>query len=127
MATIRNEIARADFELRTGDDYRVRVTYSEQDEDGNVTLVDLRNVDITGKARTAYNVDADAFPLPITIADQNKEKGVFYISLTKTLTTQFRPENRPRKFQFDIQSVDADNFTTTFLEGSIVFLQDNTY
>lgn len=126
MAIIKNDVAHADFELRTGDDYRVRVTYREQEGDNDPAPVDLTNVQINGKARTAYNVDADSFPLPITKADQTKEKGVFYILLSKSLTTQFRPENRPRKFLFDLESVDADGWTTTFLEGTLVFIQDVT-
>jgi hypothetical protein len=126
MATIKNDVARADFEVRTGDDYRIRVTYYEQVQDEEPLPVDLRHIKLNGKARTAYNVDADAFPLPITISDQDKEKGVFYIVLSKNLTTQFRPDQRPKKFMFDVESVDADGWTTTFLEGSIVFIQDVT-
>lgn len=130
--TLQLDPANANLVFRTGDDYRIRVTYTEvltNDITGEETETrpDLTNVNITSKARTAYAVDADSFTLPVIIADQTKERGVFYIIMRKDTTAQFRPENRPRKFQYDIQSVDADGWTSTFCEGTLTFTQDNTY
>jgi len=120
-----------DVYMDTGDDGRVRIWYDEvstniETGDETITQPDLTNITITGKARTAYNVDADSFSLPVSKGDQKKERGAFYITLSHSLTAQFRADNRPRKFQFDLQTVDANGWTNTFCKGSINFDQDNT-
>ncbi|WP_323885516.1 hypothetical protein [Aeromonas caviae] len=121
-----------DFYMDTGDDLRGRFWYEEKLTDSetgeviSITPVDLTNIAITGTARTAFNTDADSFNLPLTKADQVKERGAFYIVLSHNLTAQFRADNRPRKFQFDLQSVDANKWTQTFCKGTINFDQDNT-
>lgn len=121
-----------DFYMDTGDDGRFRIFYDEKltnTETGEVisiTQPDLTNITITGTARTAYNTDADSFSLPIQKGDQTKERGAFYIVLSHNLTAQFRADNRPRKFQYDLQSVDANGWTQTFCKGTINFDQDNT-
>lgn len=120
-----------DFYMDTGDDLRGRIFYDEvlnntETGDRTATQTDLTNITITGTARTAYNVDADSFDLPISKGDQVKERGAFYIVLSHNLTAQFRADNRPRKFQYDLQSVDANGWTQTFCKGTINFDQDNT-
>ncbi|MDM5121012.1 hypothetical protein [Aeromonas hydrophila] len=122
-----------DFFMDTGDDGRFRIFFDEVLKDTetgeviSVTQPNLTNISITGTARTAYNVDADSFDLPISKGDQTKEQGAFYITLSHRHTSQFREDNRPRKFQYDLQSVDANGWTTTFCKGTINFDQDNTY
>ncbi|HEH9442159.1 TPA: hypothetical protein SIA39_004237 [Aeromonas sobria] len=118
--------------MDTGDDCRLRIKYKELNTDNNTGVVteyypNLTNISITGTARTAYNVDADKFTLPITKGDQTKEPGYFYLTLSNALTAEFRADNRPRKFQFDLQSVDANGWTQTFCKGTINFNQDNTF
>ncbi|CAJ1844952.1 hypothetical protein [Aeromonas hydrophila] len=122
-----------DIFMHTGDDGRFRIFFddilkdTETGEIISITQPDLTNITITGTARTAYNTDADSFSLPISKGDQTKEQGAFYLTLSHKLTAQFRADNRPRKFQYDLQSVDANGWTQTFCSGSINFNQDNTY
>lgn len=120
-----------DVYMDTGDDGRLRVAYKEvltntETQEETVIYPDITNVTISGKARTAYNMDADSFELPISKGDQKKEPGRFYIVLSHTLTAQFRADNRPRKFLFDLQSIDANGWTNTFCKGTINFDQDIT-
>ncbi|MBS4707292.1 hypothetical protein J4G57_05215 [Aeromonas caviae] len=121
-----------DVYMDTGDDGRLRVWYKEKHLNTDtleeiIVYPDLTNIEFSGKARTAYNMDADAFPLSLVKGDQAKERGAFYINFSHTLTAQFRAENRPRKFQFDLQTIDASGWTNTFCKGTINFDQDNTY
>lgn len=131
MIEVRKTQQGFDVYMDTGDDGRLRIWYKElcvdtETQEESITYVDLTNITITGTARTAYNLDADSFNLPISKGDQKKERGAFYLTLSHNLTAQFRADNRPRKFQFDLQTVDANGWTNTFRKGTINFDQDNT-
>ncbi len=116
-----------DFDVICGDTYHYASVYCEQDEDGELYAVDLSKCRIRGMARIQHNVKEDKFDIPIYIEDQTKFTGVFGWHWPSSFTEQYRSDNRPHKFIYDIQVEDAEGNVYTFQYGTITFLPDVTY
>ncbi|WP_157737201.1 hypothetical protein [Aeromonas dhakensis] len=118
-----------------GDDKPYTLRYLQSGPDGKAYPVDLSKLTIKGAAKAQYSYDPNtpSFPLSITVLNQTRYPGAFQIDFTGDNTAQFRRDNSPKSFVYDLEwtinvpakdGVPARKMKTTFMQGIITFRPD---